>query len=49
MCGLVTFMVDTAAALAKNITEQERIKICHENEVYIEKGIHMNGHDPQTE
>lgn len=24
MCGLVTFMVDTAAALAKYITEQER-------------------------
>ena len=26
MCGLVTFMVDTAAALAKYITEQERGK-----------------------
>ena len=24
MCGLVTLMVDTAAALAKYITEQER-------------------------
>ena len=26
MCGLVTFMVDTAAVLAKYITEQERGK-----------------------
>ena len=26
MCGLVTFMIDTAAALAKYITEQERCK-----------------------
>ena len=28
MCGLVTFLVDTAAALAKYITEQERGVSC---------------------